>query len=44
MISAKYEEIYPPTIDDFAYICDSAYTKMHIMEMEGRILEVIDFN
>lgn len=25
MIACKYEEIYSPEIDDFVYICDSAY-------------------
>ena len=27
LISTKYEEIYPPTVKDFVYITDNAYSK-----------------
>ena len=27
MIAAKYEEIYPPSISNFAYITDNAYSR-----------------
>eukprot|EP00961_Rhodomonas_salina_P259699 3509400-Rhodomonas_salina.2 len=27
MIAAKYEEIYPPEVRDYVYICDNAYTR-----------------
>ena len=27
MIAAKYEEIYPPEVRDYMYICDNAYTR-----------------
>ena len=26
-ISSKFEEIYPPKIRDFEYVCDKAYSK-----------------
>ena len=26
-IAAKYEEIYPPNVNDFVYISDNAYTR-----------------
>jgi G2/mitotic-specific cyclin-B, other len=29
-IACKYEEIYPPEMKDFVYICDKAYTKEEI--------------
>lgn len=42
-IASKYEEIYPPIIDDFVYICADAYAKSDIIGMEGLILEDLDF-
>jgi len=26
-IASKYEEIYPPELNDFVFICDNLYTK-----------------
>lgn len=43
-ISSKYEEIYPPDIHEFVYITDNAYEKSEILAMEGKILQVLDFN
>lgn len=44
LIACKYEEIYAPEIKDFVYITDKAYTKEEILEMEGNILNTLDFN
>lgn len=38
LISTKYEEIYPPTVKDFVYITDEAYTKQDVLDMESDIL------
>lgn len=43
LISAKYEEIYPPEVKDFVYVTDKAYSKEEILEMEGRILSTLQF-
>jgi len=43
LIAAKYEEIYPPKISDLVYICDKAYTKHEILEMEMAVLTVLEF-
>eukprot|EP00930_Biecheleria_cincta_P002206 TRINITY_DN103226_c0_g1_i1.p1 TRINITY_DN103226_c0_g1~~TRINITY_DN103226_c0_g1_i1.p1 ORF type:complete len:406 (-),score=63.31 TRINITY_DN103226_c0_g1_i1:121-1338(-) len=43
LISAKFEEIYPPEIRDFVYITDNAYTKQEIQRMEVRMLSVLNF-
>lgn len=40
-ISAKYEEIYPPDINEFVYITDDSYDKHQILNMEKLILKVI---
>lgn len=44
MIAAKYEEIYPPKVKDFVYICANAYTRSDVLEMEARILTLMDFD
>jgi hypothetical protein len=44
LIACKYEEIYPPIVRDFVYITDNAYTKEEILDMERKMLQVLDFN
>ena len=44
LIASKYEEIFPPKINDFIFICDNAYNKNEILNMEKLILNSIDFN
>jgi hypothetical protein len=43
LIASKFEEIFPPEINDFTYICDNAYTKEQIMSMEVTILNTLSF-
>lgn len=40
-IACKYEEIYAPELKDFVYVCDHAYAKEEILEMESKILQSI---
>lgn len=42
-IAAKYEEIYPPSLDDFVYICADTYGKNDIIDMESMILIDLKF-
>ena len=44
LISTKYEEIYPPTVKDYVYITDSAYSREEILRTESLILAALDFN
>jgi len=44
MIACKQEEIYSPSIRDFVFITDNAYTKQEIFEMEYQILKTLEFN
>ena len=44
LIAAKYEEIYPPRINDLVYITDSAYNKEQIQKFEYEVLEALDFH
>ena len=43
MIASKIEEIFPPQMKDYIYICDYAFSKEQILEMEGNILMEIGF-
>src|SRR3569833_1344762 len=43
LIACKYEEIYPPIVNDFVYITDNAYTKEEILAMEKKMLTLLDF-
>ncbi|GKE02112.1 G2/mitotic-specific cyclin S13-7-like protein, partial [Tanacetum coccineum] len=38
LISSKYEEIWPPEVNDLIHISDSAYTREQILAMEKAIL------
>jgi hypothetical protein len=41
---SKIEEIYAPSISDFVYITDNAYTESEIRKMELRIIRALDFD
>ena len=41
---SKFEEVSPPTVDDFEYIADHTYTKLEIFEMENNLLNVLEFS
>jgi cyclin B len=43
LIASKYEEIHPPSLSDLVYICDRAYTREAILQMELAMLNVVDF-
>ncbi len=43
MVAAKYEEIYPPEVRDYVYICDNAYTRQQILQMEPLLLNKLGF-
>jgi len=43
LIASKYEDIYPPELRDLVYICDSAYTRNEILEMEETVLKALKY-
>lgn len=43
-VASKYEEIYPPKIDDFCKTTDNYYPKSRIFEIEGKLLKLLDFD
>lgn len=44
LVAAKYGSRLCPQISSFLYVCDNAYKKEEIIEMERQILSTIDFN
>lgn len=44
LLAAKFEEIYPPAIDEFVYITDNTYTRDQIIKMEHLVLKVLRFD
>ncbi|KAK9510026.1 hypothetical protein O3M35_004899 [Rhynocoris fuscipes] len=42
-VSAKYDERYPPCIDDMIYVCDGLYTPDDLTSMEKELLKAVDF-
>ncbi|KAI5071067.1 hypothetical protein GOP47_0013318 [Adiantum capillus-veneris] len=44
LLACKYEEIWAPEIKDFVKICDKAYTREQLLEMEKLMLNKLKFN
>ncbi|XP_073706228.1 G2/mitotic-specific cyclin-B1-like [Garra rufa] len=44
LIASKYEEIYPPTVGDFAFVTDGAYTCGDIRRMERIVLKRLNYS
>lgn len=44
MIAAKYEEVNPPEIRDYEYICDRNYTLDEIRHAERMILQMLNYD
>ena len=38
------QELCPPLVDDFLYLCDDAYTRDDLLRMERDILKVLDYD
>jgi hypothetical protein len=43
LIACKFEEIFPPEVQDCVYITDRAYTKEDVLAMEQKILRALDY-
>ncbi|KAL9446605.1 hypothetical protein AB3S75_014303 [Citrus x aurantiifolia] len=43
MISAKYEEICPPQVEELCYITDNTYNKKEVLQMESAVLNYLKF-
>jgi G2/mitotic-specific cyclin 1/2 len=43
-IAAKYEEVYSPSIRNYAYVTDGAFSEDEILGAERFILEILNFN
>eukprot|EP00039_Didymoeca_costata_P019063 m.336083 g.336083 ORF g.336083 m.336083 type:complete len:475 (-) comp17751_c0_seq1:335-1759(-) len=43
LVASKYEEIYPPEVEEFVYICAGTYSRAAILDAERNILTAIDY-
>lgn len=43
LIASKNEDYKPPSVEDFSYITDNAYTPNQILQMEHKILTAVNF-
>ena len=43
MIASKFEEIYPPDAEEFAYVTADTYSVADILKMERMVLKVAKF-
>ncbi|XP_053561013.1 cyclin-A1 [Bombina bombina] len=44
LLASKYEEVFPPEVDDLVYITDDTYTKKQLLRMEHLLLKVLAFD
>jgi len=43
-VAAKYEEMYPPALEEFSFITDNTYQSKHILRMEQIIMKMLNFS
>ncbi|KAM6143239.1 G2/mitotic-specific cyclin-B3 [Erethizon dorsatum] len=44
LIAAKFEELIPPCVGDFLYICEDMYKRHEMLAMEVRILQTLKYD
>ncbi|XP_067289502.1 cyclin-A1 [Pseudorasbora parva] len=44
LLAAKYEEVYPPEVEELVYITDDTYSKAQLLRMEQTLLRVLAFD
>jgi cyclin A len=44
LIAAKFEEVFPPGVDDFVYISDNTFTRAQVIETETLILSTLNWD
>ncbi|XP_071715346.1 cyclin-A2-1-like [Rutidosis leptorrhynchoides] len=44
LIALKYEEIGAPRVEDLCFITDDTYTRKEVLDMEGQVLDALNFH
>lgn len=44
LIASKFEEVFPPGVEDFVYISDNTFTRQQVIEMESTMLNTLAFD
>jgi len=43
LVASKFEDIHPPEVDDLIYVCDNAYTRDDMLDLEVSMLTALNF-
>jgi Cyclin, N-terminal domain/Cyclin, C-terminal domain len=43
-VAAKFEEMFPPPVEDMVYISDNTYTREDVLSCEEDLLNTLEFN
>jgi len=43
-VASKYEEMYPPALEEFSFITDNTYETKHILRMEQIVMKMLNFS
>eukprot|EP00698_Gefionella_okellyi_P025006 TRINITY_DN9014_c0_g1_i1.p1 TRINITY_DN9014_c0_g1~~TRINITY_DN9014_c0_g1_i1.p1 ORF type:complete len:362 (-),score=88.60 TRINITY_DN9014_c0_g1_i1:343-1428(-) len=43
LVATKFEEIFPPAVDEFVYITDNTYSREEVLSMECAVLDKLAF-
>ncbi|CAF0875347.1 unnamed protein product [Adineta ricciae] len=43
-VASKYEEMYPPALEEFSFITDNTYETKHILRMEQILMKMLNFS
>ena len=43
LIASKFEEIYPPEVDEFVRMTDNAFSRSEVLATEAQMLRVLDY-
>jgi hypothetical protein len=41
LLAAKYEEVFPPTMETLLYVCKDAYTRIEVINMEACVIKTL---
>ena len=44
LVAAKFEEVFPPSVDDFVYISDNTFSRAEVIGMESLMLNSLKFD
>ncbi|XP_050307214.1 G2/mitotic-specific cyclin-B2-like [Anthonomus grandis grandis] len=43
MLAGKFIDVYPPSLEDYLYVCNDAFNKKQLLQMEVSLIKSLDF-